>query len=150
MQTVQNQFRRHRMLCLTRLYILCFHNVLLKVSFRRNVAFGYGVYPLMDTNVLNRRLTCIMKQTSLLNHISVGGRVCRGQIWSPNIWGPSLLGAEFVKGRDCQGPCLLGAEMSRNHFNPLILTDLFYLYIQNQLLAVAHEQSPHNCENTQF
>ena len=47
MQTVQSQFRRHRMLCLTRLYILCFHNhidnVLLKVCFRRNVAFEYGV-----------------------------------------------------------------------------------------------------------
>ena len=42
MQTVQNQVRRHRMLCLTRLYILCFYNVLLKVSFRRNVPFVYG------------------------------------------------------------------------------------------------------------
>ena len=42
MQTVQNQVRRDRMLCLTRLYILCFHNVLLKVSFRRNVPFVYG------------------------------------------------------------------------------------------------------------
>ena len=51
---------------------------------------------------------------SLLNHISVGGRVCRGRIWSPNIWGPSLLGADFVRGRVCQGPSLLGAEMSRN------------------------------------
>ena len=29
-------------------------------------------------------------------------------------WGPSLLGAEFVRGRVCQGPNLLGAEMSRN------------------------------------
>ena len=43
-----------------------------------------------------------------------GGRICRGRIWSPNIWGPSLLGAEFVRGRVCQGPSLLGAEMSRN------------------------------------
>ena len=42
MQTVQNQVRRQRILCLTRLYILCFHNVLLKVSFRRNVAIIYG------------------------------------------------------------------------------------------------------------
>ena len=49
-----------------------------------------------------------------MNHISVGGRVCRGRIRSPNIWGPSLLGAEFVRGRVCQGPNLLGAEMSRN------------------------------------
>ena len=39
-----------------------------------------------------------------------GGRVCRDRIWSPNIWGPSLLGAEFVRGRVCQGPSLLGAE----------------------------------------
>ena len=29
-------------------------------------------------------------------------------------WGPSLLGAEFVRGRVCQGPSLSGAEMSRN------------------------------------
>ena len=29
-------------------------------------------------------------------------------------WGPSLLGAEFVRGRVCQWPSLLGAEMSRN------------------------------------
>ena len=35
-----------------------------------------------------------------MNHISVGGRVCRGQIRSSNIWGPSLSGAEFVRGRD--------------------------------------------------
>ena len=49
-----------------------------------------------------------MKLASLLNHISVGGRVCRGRTWSPNIWGPSLLGAEFVRGRVCQGPSLLG------------------------------------------
>ena len=55
-----------------------------------------------------------MDLASLLNHISVGGRVCRGLIWSPNIWGPSLLGVEFVRGRVCQGPSLLGAEMSRN------------------------------------
>ena len=55
-----------------------------------------------------------MTLASLLNHISVGGRVCRGRIRSPNIWGPSLLGAEFVRGRVCQGPSLLGAEMSRN------------------------------------
>ena len=55
-----------------------------------------------------------MKLASLLNHISVGGRVCRGLIRSSNIWGPSLLGAEFVRGRVCQGPSLLGAEMSRN------------------------------------
>ena len=45
-----------------------------------------------------------------------GGRVCRGRIWSPNIWGASLLGAEFVRGRVCQGPSLLGAEMSRNQW----------------------------------
>ena len=56
----------------------------------------------------------IMKLTSLLNHISDGGRVCRGRIGSPNIWGPSLLGADFARGRVCQGPSLLGAEMSRN------------------------------------
>ena len=55
-----------------------------------------------------------MKLASLLNHISVGGRVCRGRIRSSNIWGPSLLGAEFVRGRVCHGPSLLGAEMSRN------------------------------------
>ena len=30
------------------------------------------------------------------------------------ILGPSLLGAEFVRGRVCQGPSLSGAEMSRN------------------------------------
>ena len=31
--------------------------------------------------------------------------------------GPSLLGAEFVRGRVCQGPSLsaAGAEMSQNH-----------------------------------
>ena len=61
----------------------------------------------MGTHVLNRGFTCIIKQASLLNHISVrlgaefvrvefgpriyGGRVCQG---------PSLLGAEFVRGRD--------------------------------------------------
>ena len=55
-----------------------------------------------------------MNLASLLNHISVGGRVGRGRFGSPNIWGPSLLGAEFVRGRVCQGPSLLGAEMSRN------------------------------------
>ena len=55
-----------------------------------------------------------MKIASLLNHISVGGRVCRGRIWSPNILGPSLSEAEFVRGRVWQGPSLLGAEMSRN------------------------------------
>ena len=60
-----------------------------------------------------------MKLVSLLNHISVGGRVCRGRIRSSNIWGPSLLGAEFVRGRVCQGPSLLGAEMSRNHFGDI-------------------------------
>ena len=58
-----------------------------------------------------------MKLASLLNHISVGGRVCRGRIGSRNIWGPSLLGADFVRGRVCQGPSLLGAEMSRNPLN---------------------------------
>ena len=31
--------------------------------------------------------------------------------------GSSLLGAEFVRGRVCQGPSLSGAEMSRNLFN---------------------------------
>ena len=58
-----------------------------------------------------------MKLASLLNHISVGGRVCKGRIRSSNIWGPSLLGTEFVRGRVCQGPSLLGAEMSRNRRN---------------------------------
>ena len=69
---------------------------------------------LMGTNVFNQWFACIMKLASLLNHISIGGRICRGRIWSPNIWGPSLLGADFVRGRVCQGPTLLGAEMSRN------------------------------------
>ena len=69
---------------------------------------------LMGTNVFNQWFACIMKLASLMNHISVGGQVCRGRIWSSNIWGPSLLGAEFVRGRVCQGPSLLGAEMSRN------------------------------------
>ena len=59
-----------------------------------------------------------MKLASLLNHISVGGRVCRGRIRFSNIWGPSLLGAEFVRGRVCQGPSLSGAEMSRNLIGP--------------------------------
>ena len=63
---------------------------------------------------IGSEFACIMKLTSLLNHISVGGRVCRGRIWSPNIWGPSLLGADFARCRVCQGPSLLGAEMSRN------------------------------------
>ena len=40
--------------------------------------------------------------------------MCRGRTLSPNIWGPSLLGADFVRGRVCQGPSMLGAEMSRN------------------------------------
>ena len=61
---------------------------------------------------IGSEFACIMKLASLLNHISVGGRVCRGRIWSPNIWGPSLLGADFARGRVCQGPSLLGAEMS--------------------------------------
>ena len=30
------------------------------------------------------------------------------------LLGPSLLGAEFVRGRVCQGPSLSGAEMSWN------------------------------------
>ena len=30
------------------------------------------------------------------------------------------MGAEFVRGRVCQGPSLLGAEMSRNQINVLI------------------------------
>ena len=29
--------------------------------------------------------------------------------------GAEFVGAEFVRGRVCQGPSLLGAEMSRNH-----------------------------------
>ena len=43
------------------------------------------------------------------------GRVCRDRIWSPNMMGAEFVGAEFVRGRVCQGPSLLGAEMSRNH-----------------------------------
>ena len=31
------------------------------------------------------------------------------------FWLERLLGAEFVRGRDCQGPSLSGAEMARNH-----------------------------------
>ena len=31
-----------------------------------------------------------------------------------NCWWSSLLGADFVRGRVCQGPSLSGAEMSRN------------------------------------
>ena len=69
---------------------------------------------------IGSEFACIMKLASLLNHISVGGRVCRGRIGSPNIWGPSLLGADFVRGRVCQGPTLLGAEMSRNQLEQLI------------------------------
>ena len=63
-----------------------------------------------------------MNLASLLNHISVGGRVGRGRIWPPNMWGLNLLGAEFVRGRVCQGPSLLGAEMSRNLIDMLQLT----------------------------
>ena len=38
--------------------------------------------------------------------------------WGPSLYGsnlvPQYMGAEFVRGRVCQGPSLLGAEMSRN------------------------------------
>ena len=36
-------------------------------------------------------------------------------------WGPSLLGAEFVRGRVCQGLSLSGAEMSRNQRTKLMV-----------------------------
>ena len=36
------------------------------------------------------------------------------------------MGAEFVRGRVCQGPSLLGAEMSRN---PFLHTKLSYLIV---------------------
>ena len=57
-----------------------------------------------------------MKLASLLNNISVGAEFV-GVEFGPQIYGgASLLGAEFVRGRVCQGPSLLGAEMSRNQW----------------------------------
>ena len=44
-----------------------------------------------------------MKQSSLLKQMA--------QYFG---WGLSLLGAEFVRGQDCQGPSLSGVEMSWN------------------------------------
>ena len=39
------------------------------------------------------------------------------------LLGASLLGAEFVRDRDCQGPSLSGAEMSQNQAKqPRLLT----------------------------
>ena len=35
------------------------------------------------------------------------------------------MGAEFVRGRVCQGPSLLGAEMSRNHIETLGVLTFF-------------------------
>ena len=50
----------------------------------------------------NRLSTSRMKQYSLLKQMH-------------NIWvGAELQGAEFDRGRVCQGPSLSGAEMSRN------------------------------------
>ena len=56
------------------------------------------------------------------------------QRWRPSIssWPPSHL------------------KPASDVFNLLMFTYIFYWYIQNQLLAAVHEQSPHNCENTQF
>ena len=67
------------------------------------------VYPLQTRfaggiNMGKMRLsTYATKQSSLLK-----------QMAQCFYWGPSLLGAEFVRGRVCQGPSLSGAEVSRN------------------------------------
>ena len=65
-------------------------------------------YPLRTYNeneIMNkmRLSTCAMKKSGLLK-----------QTAQYFYWGPSLLRAEFVRGRVCQGPSLSGAEMSRN------------------------------------
>ena len=54
--------------------------------------------------------------------------------WHNNIYGPSLLGAEFVRGRVCQGPSLSGAEMSRN---PSWQCFTIFCDIQQELIILA-------------
>ena len=48
-------------------------------------------------------------------------------------WGPSLLGAEFVRCRVCQGPSLSGAEMSQNHLAA------YGLQVQSDLFGKLHD-----------
>ena len=38
------------------------------------------------------------------------------------------MGAEFVRGRVCQGPSLLGAEMSRNPYDYRYLKYLMFIF----------------------
>ena len=76
-------------------------------SSRKLIVSSYRIvsYPLR-THIENVRLsTCAMKQSSLLK-----------QMAQCFYWGPTLLGAEFVRGRVCQGQSLSGAEMSQNHY----------------------------------
>ena len=47
------------------------------------------------------------------------------------LLGPSLLGAEFVRGRVCQGPSLSGAEMSWNHFMQHMLVSYSSCYFSS-------------------
>ena len=39
----------------------------------------------------------------------------------PYFGGAEFVGVEFVRGRVCQGPSLLGAEMSRNRLSELTI-----------------------------
>ena len=65
-----------------------------------------------------------MKLASLLNHISVGGRVCRGRIRSSNIWGPSLSGTEFVRGRDVPESESLKKKCVNNHIVVVVVSGI--------------------------
>ena len=70
-----------------------------------------------QANCLHTHYTRIMRMKYWKNEIK---HTCNETIQPPETngtiiyWGPTLLGAEFVRGRLCQGPSLSGAEMSRN------------------------------------
>ena len=77
-----------------------------KIIMQASVSYPLHTHNGHDENEILKKVrlsTCIMKQSSLLK-----------QMAQYFYWGPSLLGAEFVRGRVCQGPSLSGAEMSRN------------------------------------
>ena len=83
-----------------------------KIIMQAIVSYPLHTHNEHDENEILKKMrlsTCIMKQFSLLK-----------QMAQYFYWGPSLLGAEFVRGRVCQGPSLSGAEMSRN---PLLRVD---------------------------
>ena len=74
----------------------------IKSSLTLIVAYPLRTYNENEIMKKMRLSTRAMKQSGLLK-----------QMAQYFYWGPNLLGAEFVRGRVCQGPSLSGAEMSR-------------------------------------